>query len=726
MPIQPGTDIGRYHILEQLGEGGMAVVFKAYDTHLKCEVAFKIIRNDKIVPESSPTILKRFKIEAQKTAELTHPNIVPVIDYGEHEGISYLVMKYIAGGTLKQIIGEPIPYKRAIETILPVANALDYAHKNGIVHRDIKPANILITDSGEPMLSDFGIAKILESSDITKENLTLSGIGIGTPEYMAPEQAAGKNVDARTDIYALGIVLYELITGRKPFVADTPLAVIIKQSTDPVPDPRLFIADLPEHVKCLLMKALEKKPEDRFANMRDFCHALEDTLSGKIFGEEPSLYSTSDKTFPIFEQSDQNFPSTHANPTGEAQTRDEFFSIHPKSESLHLPANHTRRKKNRYWGISLASVVVLMGVGVLFLIIGLSKQKSAEVLETVANPPSEFQDAETDGIIELDPQSKQPKSISISGMIQLNNVAQLTEIDSWEGIPATIIAWMSGSQGFYTASEMDYGYSLFHLGSQSQNQYQEDARYIYMAAISSDGKFYATTDQGSQLQVWQPGGSQPKFTIQGSNVSTISPPAFSPDSSILAVLIDNEVQIWSTGDGSLMAALEFVVATDPDNGGARLSLAFSPDGNYLASGNNETGEIKVWDAKNFALVHTMQWHEGVWSLVFSPDGKILSSGSILYGGRENIRFWDTASGNLIMGIQKSNDQVGSIAFSPDGQLLFSGSRSGVVRVWRVLDGSLLTTLKVYDRAVDAMALSPDGKYLLTAAEDLVLWGIPSP
>lgn len=282
MNLLIGQSIGRYHILEKLGEGGMAVVYKAYDTRLDTDVALKIIRTEKITSEAAPTVRKRFENEARKTARLTHPNIVPVIDYGEYEGTPFLVMKYLPGGTLKEYTGKPMSYKEAINIVIPILEALDYAHRNGIIHRDVKPGNILITESGEPMLSDFGIAKVLEASEETLDRLTVTGIGIGTPEYMSPEQAKGQSVDARTDIYAVGIVLYELITGRRPFIADTPLAVVIKQTTDALPSPRSFVPEIPESVVRVLYKALAKSPEDRFKNAREFIYWLKKIDSPKV------------------------------------------------------------------------------------------------------------------------------------------------------------------------------------------------------------------------------------------------------------------------------------------------------------------------------------------------------------------------------------------------------------------------------------------------------------
>jgi serine/threonine protein kinase len=165
MIIQPGTDIGRYHILEQLGQGGMAIVYKAYDTQLEREIAIKFIRTDNILPKAIGHSLKRFQIEAKKMASLSHPNIVKILDFGEYQHAPFLVMEYISGGTLKQKLGKPIPWRTSIHLLKPIAEALAYAHRKGLVHRDVKPANILIAEDGQPILTDFGIAKILESEE---------------------------------------------------------------------------------------------------------------------------------------------------------------------------------------------------------------------------------------------------------------------------------------------------------------------------------------------------------------------------------------------------------------------------------------------------------------------------------------------------------------------------------------------------------------------------------
>lgn len=266
-----GQSLGRYHIIEQLGQGGMAVVYKAYDMQLEREVAIKIIHPEK---GTSEKFIKRFQREAKALASLNHKNIIPVLDFGDYEGIPFLVMPLIAGGTLKHQFGKPIPYDKAARLLAPIANALAYAHSHGIIHRDIKPSNILIAKNGEPMLSDFGIAKILELEETAE--LTSTGVGIGTPEYMSPEQTLGKSIDGRADEYSLGIVFYEMVTGHKPYQADTPLAVAIKQNTEPLPNPRNFIPLLPEKVEHVILKSLAKDPHNRYQTMDHFFSALQE------------------------------------------------------------------------------------------------------------------------------------------------------------------------------------------------------------------------------------------------------------------------------------------------------------------------------------------------------------------------------------------------------------------------------------------------------------------
>jgi len=265
-----GKQLGQYQIIEPLGEGGMAAVYKAYQLgKLNRYVALKVLPP---LLAKSPEFAKRFEQEANILAELQHPHIVPVFDFGEDGGYYYLVMPFIEGCTLADLLhGKPLPLSQIRRITIQVAEALDYAHSRGLVHRDVKPSNILVDGSGNCFLSDFGITKILESA----EKLTSTGEVIGTPAYMSPEQGRGETLDSRSDIYSLGVVLYEMATGRVPYRADTPLAVIIKHMQDPLPPPRSINPFLPLAVEQVILKALAKRKEDRYQTAGEMAQAIQ-------------------------------------------------------------------------------------------------------------------------------------------------------------------------------------------------------------------------------------------------------------------------------------------------------------------------------------------------------------------------------------------------------------------------------------------------------------------
>jgi serine/threonine-protein kinase len=290
--IDPEILIGnRYQILEFVGGGGMAEVYKVLDTSLERIAALKIITSNQSNSEKQQEYLKRFNREAKILAKLKHPHIVGVWDYGEYEGDPYFVMEYFPGGTLDQKMEKPIPWQEAVQILLPIAEALSYAHQQGIVHRDIKPSNILLNESGELILSDFGIARPLEVIDNLK---TGDGDLLGTLEYIAPEQISNpQNLDGRADIYSLGVLLYEMVTGRKPFESDAkaPLSVLLNKVLDPVPDPKIFNPFLSNNIINILIKSLAAKSEDRYKNMDDFLLVLENLIEANDKKQE-TLWKT--------------------------------------------------------------------------------------------------------------------------------------------------------------------------------------------------------------------------------------------------------------------------------------------------------------------------------------------------------------------------------------------------------------------------------------------------
>lgn len=264
-----GKQLGTYQIVEPLGEGGMASVFKAYQLgKLNRYVAIKIL--PKQLAQDSE-FMGRFNREANVLAKLQHPRILPVFDYGEADGYTYIVMPFLESGTLADLIhNKPLPLPQVRNFIVQIAEALDYAHAQGIVHRDIKPSNVLVDERGNCLLSDFGISKILEGT----QQFTSSGSIIGTPAYMSPEQGRGDTLDGRSDIYSLGIILYEMVTGRVPYKAETPLAVIFKHVQDPLPPPSSINPAIPQAIEQVIYKALAKNPDDRFQTAGEMIRAI--------------------------------------------------------------------------------------------------------------------------------------------------------------------------------------------------------------------------------------------------------------------------------------------------------------------------------------------------------------------------------------------------------------------------------------------------------------------
>lgn len=270
-----GKIIGnRYEIIEKIGNGGMATVYRAKDMTLKRNVAVKVLKDEFTTDEE---FIKRFNIEAQSAASLTHPNIVSIYDVGNEESIYYIVMELVQGKTLKQIIDEDgvLPWKWSLNIAIQIASALETAHKNNIVHRDIKPHNIIITEDGIAKVTDFGIAKAVSNSTITAFGTT-----IGSVHYFSPEHARGGFTDAKSDLYSLGVVMYEMLTGRVPFDADTPVSIALKHMQEKPVEPIKLNPAIPYSVNKIILKAMQKDTNLRYQSatemLRDLSLALKD------------------------------------------------------------------------------------------------------------------------------------------------------------------------------------------------------------------------------------------------------------------------------------------------------------------------------------------------------------------------------------------------------------------------------------------------------------------
>jgi serine/threonine protein kinase len=271
----PGELIAeRYELEEVVGTGGMSTVYRAHDQLLERDVALKVLHPHYADDEE---YVERFRREARAVARLSHPHIVTVIDRGEDHGQQYIVFEYIAGENLKELIERtgPLPTRRAVELALEIADALAFAHEHGLVHRDVKPQNVLLTPDGDAKVTDFGIARSLE----VEHGMTQTGTVLGTSNYLSPEQASGKATTPSTDVYSLGVVVYELLTGEVPFPGENFVAIAMKHINDPPPDLLEQRPDLPLRLAAAVDRALEKDPARRFATMDEFAWELRQCLA---------------------------------------------------------------------------------------------------------------------------------------------------------------------------------------------------------------------------------------------------------------------------------------------------------------------------------------------------------------------------------------------------------------------------------------------------------------
>jgi len=331
-----GKQLNQYQIVAPLGQGGMASVYKAFQPSMERYVALKILPRHLA---SDPQFMGRFEQEAKVIAKLQHPHILPVFDYGEAEGFTYIAMPFVETGTLSELLqGQPLPFEQIRSIISQVGDALDYAHSRGIVHRDIKPSNILIDQRGNCLLADFGIAKMIEG---TTEFTKTGGI-VGTPAYMSPEQGLGETPDGRSDIYSLGVVLFEMATGRPPYNAETPMAVVIKHIHAPLPLPRSINPQIPDALERVLLKSLSKNRDDRYATAGEFVQAIQSITPSApdsgTFAIDPVVAEPTFVEPPVGAGLE---PATNVSPT---------FVDHPE------------KKANwKIWGFA---VIVILGIGV--------------------------------------------------------------------------------------------------------------------------------------------------------------------------------------------------------------------------------------------------------------------------------------------------------------------------------------------------------------------------
>ena len=355
-----GKQFGHYHIVAPLGEGGMAAVYKAYQPSMERYVAVKVLPRHMATTDE---FVNRFRREAKLLAQLQHPNILPVFDYGESEGYPYIVMPFVPSGTLAELLkNQRLPFSKVRRIIMQIGDALAYAHARGMIHRDIKPSNVLMDESGNCLLTDFCLARMVESSS----KLTSTGTLMGTPAYMSPEQGAGSEIDHRSDIYSLGIILYEMVTGRVPYNAETPIAIVFKHIQDPLPSARKLNPELPESVELVLLKALAKSPEDRYQSMGDFLQATlkaipETDVADKTVLQRPAPAASIEET--LVAEAQTSLPTPTVSPQASAR----------RIESGVGTAGSAKPRRFPMWALAGVGALALAAIAIV-LVLGMANR----------------------------------------------------------------------------------------------------------------------------------------------------------------------------------------------------------------------------------------------------------------------------------------------------------------------------------------------------------------
>ncbi|BCZ45479.1 hypothetical protein psyc5s11_15460 [Clostridium gelidum] len=366
--------LNRYELLEKIGEGGMGIVYKAKCHLLNRFVAIKILKSEL---SNDECFVARFKLEANSAASLSHANIVNVHDVGSENNINFIVMEYINGKTLKQVIKESgrLSSLKTLEISLQIVKALECAHKNNIIHRDIKPDNILITEDNIVKVADFGIAKVVDSATISNSNMV-----IGSVHYFSPEQAKGISVDFRTDIYSLGIVMYEMVTGQVPYNAEISVSIAIMHIQKPIIPPNEVITNIPEDINQVILKALEKEPINRYqtaTEMAEILKALNEDFNLKVKLHNRSLEATMVMmTEPVV--SDTKIDST----TVMSQVADPKNPIIKKDRTVLLKNKNTSNNKKIMLIVGSIILVMIIGVFGKYLSIGPSTNIEKPIAET--------------------------------------------------------------------------------------------------------------------------------------------------------------------------------------------------------------------------------------------------------------------------------------------------------------------------------------------------------
>jgi WD40 repeat protein/tRNA A-37 threonylcarbamoyl transferase component Bud32 len=709
-----------HEILKELGRGGMGVVYQARHVKLKRMVALKMVLAREHI---STQELVRFHVEAEAVARLQHPNIIQIYETGEQEGRPFFSLEFADGGSLAQKLnGKPKDIRQAARLGKILARAMHYAHQRGIVHRDLKPANVLLTTQGVVKITDFGLAKMLD----TKSRHTKVGSILGTPSYMAPEQAAGltSKIGPATDIYSVGTILYEVLTGRPPFLADTPMDTLLRVAIDePVP-PSQLRPGLPADLEAICLKCLRKEPDKRYLTAQELADDLGRFLEGKL---------------------------VRARHAGRWERLVKWARRRPAVAALSL----------------LVLVAVLAGFS---LVTWQWLRAEANAARAEMGSAEALSRAESEARARQDETRARQEAQRRAASLTLDQGLTLCQ----QGDTARGLLWLARSlqmtAGLDDSLERASRINLSAWGRLLPRLHGslEHAEVVSAAVFSPTGELLATGCKNGTAQLWHAASCQPFGPLLDHKGGQVLAIAFSADGKqLLTADHKKQVRLWEVGTGKLLGesephgnkiwAIAFlsldgpkvpVVLTAPAAGAKTVELwpalgrreknnaalrrltskqpisvvSVSPDGKRLLLGHNN-GELTVWGVAKGEQERLIKpfdetgWRHQVRCMAFGSD-----DGSLIVAGSKNrtVQGWNALTGQKAEPTLLHPTEVSAAAFSPDRKAVLTGCDDGSTRLWEAATGRPLGAALLHQGTVAEVAFSPDGKTFLVRSDDRVI------